>query len=80
MYITRNLTTALGLLLAVLFRSHIAVFILIIVRMTTDGSDMINAVSNGAGESVVQSIPYLFVILIVIPLIAQVWLWKHIRD
>ncbi len=80
LYITRNLTTALGLLLAVLFRSHIAVFILIIVRMTTDGSDMINAVSNGAGESVVQSIPYLFVILIVIPLIAQVWLWKHIRD
>jgi len=78
LYITRNLTTALGLLLAVLFRSHVAIFILIIVRMTTDASDMINATLNGAGESVVQTIPFLVVVLLILPLVAQTWLWKRI--
>jgi hypothetical protein len=79
LYVTRNLTTALGLLLAVLLRSHTAIFILIIVRMATDAADMINASVNGAGSSVVESIPYLFVLLIVVPFLAQIWLWKHIR-
>ncbi len=43
LYITRNLTTALGIVLAVFLRSHVAVFVLIIIRMTTDMADMINA-------------------------------------
>ena len=79
LYITRNLTTALGIVLAVLFRSHVAVLILIIVRMTTDMSDMVNATFNGGGESVVQSIPFLIVLLIILPLFALIHLWKRIQ-
>jgi len=79
LYITPNLTTALGILLAVLLRSHAAIFILIIVRMVTDASDMINATLNGAGENIVQSIPFLFVLLIVVPVFALWHLWGRIR-
>ena len=79
LYITRNLTTALGILLALLLRSHAAIFILIIVRMVTDASDMINATLNGAGDNIVQSIPILFVLLIVLPLFALAHLWGRIR-
>lgn len=80
LYITRNLTTALGIVLAVLLRSHIAIFIFIIVRMVTDAADMINATFNGGGESVVQTIPLLFVVLIVLPLLALRHLWGRIRQ
>ena len=79
LYITRNLTTALGIVLAVLLRSHVAIFILIIVRMTTDAADMFNATLNGAGESVVQTIPVLVVVLIVLPLFALRHLWGRIQ-
>ena len=79
LYITRNLTTALGIVLAVLLRSHVAIFILIIVRMTTDIADMINATTNGAGESVVQAIPFLIVLLVVIPLFSLRHLWGRIK-
>lgn len=79
LYITRNLTTALGIVLAVLLRSHVAIFILIIVRMTTDISDMFNATLNGAGETVVQSIPFLIVLLVVLPLFALYHLWGRLR-
>jgi len=80
LYITRNLTTALGIILAILLRSHVAIFVLIIVRMTTDMSDMVNATFNGGGESVVQSIPYLIVILVVLPLFALRHLWGRIKQ
>ncbi len=80
LYITRNLTTALGIVLAVVLRSHGAVLILIIVRMTTDAADMVNATLNGAGESVVQTIPILIIVLIVIPLFALRHLWGRIRQ
>ena len=80
LYITRNLTTALGIVLAILLRSHVALFILIIVRMTTDIADMVNATTNGAGESVVQTIPFLIVILVVLPLFALRHLWSRIKQ
>ena len=38
------------------------------------------ATVNGAGDDVVQSIPFLFVILIIVPLVAQLSLWKRIRS
>ena len=79
LYITRNLTTALGIVLAILLRSHTAIFILIIVRMTTDMTDMVNATFNGGGESVVQTIPFLIVLLLVVPLFALRHLWGRIK-
>ena len=78
LYITRNLTTALGIVLAVLLRSYKAIFILIIVRMTTDVADMVNATLNGGGEDVVRTIPVLIVVLIVLPLFALRHLWGRI--
>lgn len=80
LYITRNLTTALGIVLAVLLRSHVAIFILIIVRMTTDMTDMLNATFNGGGESVVQTIPFLIVLLVILPLLALRHLWGRIKQ
>ena len=79
LYITRNLTTALGIVLAILLRSHVALFILIVVRMATDATDMLNATFNGGGESVVQSIPFLFVLLIVLPFFALHYLWGRMQ-
>lgn len=78
LYITRNLTTALGLVLALLLRSHAALFILIIVRMTTDATDMLNATYNGGGDSVVLAIPVLFVILLILPSFALWHLWRRL--
>ncbi|MFK7841499.1 MAG: hypothetical protein AB8B54_04470 [Sphingorhabdus sp.] len=80
LYITRNLTTALGIILAVLLRSHVAIFILIIVRMSTDIADMVNATTNGGGESIVQTIPFLFVVLVVLPMFALRHLWGRINQ
>ncbi len=80
LYITRNLTTALGIVLALVFRSHIALFILIAVRMITDITDMANATLNGGGEDVVSMIPVLAVVLLAIPALAQWHLWKRIRQ
>ena len=80
LYITRNLTTSLGIVLAILLRSHIAIFILIIVRMTTDMTDMVNASINGGGESVVQTIPFLIVLLVILPLFALRHLWGRIKQ
>ena len=80
LYITRNLTTALGIVLAVLLRSHVAIFILISVRVTTDMTDMLNATFNGGGESVVQTIPFLIVLLVILPLLALRHLWGRIKQ
>jgi hypothetical protein len=81
LYITRNITMGVGVLIsAVILRSHTALFATIAARFLTDGVDQVSTITSGASDAVMQSLPYLFVILIVIPLIGLVWLWKHKKE
>ncbi|CAE6902760.1 hypothetical protein ACOMICROBIO_LMKGKHOH_02186 [Vibrio sp. B1FIG11] len=76
LYITRNLTAVVGLVVAVLLRSRIALLTMLIVRLTTDLSD-ITSVFLFDVEVIKSSVP-MVVILLVLPALASVyWLAVH---
>lgn len=78
LYITRNVTVALGIVVALLLRSHKALFIMLIVRMLTDISDVITVYALNV-EVIKSSVPMVVVILIIPALLALVYLWKRIN-
>lgn len=81
LYVTRNITMGIGVIIAAfILRSYTALFATIAVRFLTDGVDQVSTITSGASEAVMQSLPYLFVVLIVIPLIGLIWLWKHKKE
>ena len=79
LYLTRNLTAVLGIIIALLLRSHKALFVILIVRMATDIADAISVYAYNA-EMVKSSVPMVVVILIIIPLFALWYLWKRIQE
>jgi len=78
LYITRNVTAVLGLIIALLLRSRKALFVMLIVRMVTDFSDVITVYAFNA-EIIKSSVPMVVGILIIIPLFAIIYLWKQIQ-
>jgi len=79
LYITRNVTAVLGLIVALLFRSHKALFVLLIVRIVTDISDVITVYAFDA-EAIKASVPMVVGLLIIIPLFSLRYLWKRIKE
>ena len=79
LYITRNVTVALGIVIALLLRSHKALFALLIVRVLTDISDVITVYALNV-EVIKSSVPMVVVILIIPALVALVYLWKRINQ
>ena len=77
-YIIRNLTAVLGLIIALLLRSHKALFVILIVRMVTDISDAISAYILDV-EAIKPVVPMVVALLIVPALITILYLWKHIQ-
>jgi hypothetical protein len=78
LYITRNITVALGLIVALLLRSHRALLTLLIVRLLTDISDVMTVYALDV-EVIKESVPMVAVLLIVPAFVAVVYLLKRIR-
>ena len=76
LYITRNITVALGLIVALLLRSHRALLTLLIVRVLTDISDVITVYALDV-EVIKESVPMVVVLLIVPAFVAVVYLFKR---
>jgi len=78
LYITRNITVALGLIVALLLRSHRALLTLLIVRLLTDISDVATVYALDV-EVIKESVPMVAVLLIVPAFVAVVYLFKKIK-
>ena len=78
LYITRNITVALGIIVALVLRSHQALLTLLIVRLLTDISDVMTVYALDV-EVIKESVPMVVVLLIVPAFVAVVYLLKRIR-
>ena len=79
LYITRNVTVALGIIVALLLRSHKALLTILIVRLLTDISDVITVYALNV-EVIKSSVPMVVVLLIIPALLAIGYLWKRINQ
>ena len=79
LYITRNVTVVLGIVVALLLRSHKVLFAMLIVRVLTDVSDVITVYAFNV-EVIKSSVPMVVVILIIPALLALGYLWKRINQ
>ena len=79
LYITRNVTVVLGIVVALLLRSHKVLFAMLIVRVLTDISDVITVYAFNV-EVIKSSVPMVVVILIIPALLALGYLWKRINQ
>ncbi len=79
LYITRNVTVALGIIIALLFRSHKALLLILSVRLLTDISDVITVYALNV-EVIKESVPMVIALLIFPALAAIVYLWKRINQ
>ena len=79
LYITRNVTVALGVIIALLLKSHKALFVMLIVRVLTDISDVITVYALNV-EVIKSSVPMVLVLLIIPALLAVMYLWKVVKN
>jgi hypothetical protein len=79
LYITRNVTVALGLIIAVLLRSHKALLVTLIIRFLTDITDVITVYALNV-EVIKASVPMVVVLLILPAFMAIVYLMKRISN
>ena len=78
LYITRNVTVALGIIIALFLKSHKALLLILIVRLLTDISDVVTVYVLNV-EVIKESVP-MVVLLLVVPALAVVgYLWKRIN-
>ena len=77
LYITRNITVALGIIVALLLRSHKALLAMLTVRLLTDISDAISVYVLNV-EVIKSSVPMVIVLLVIPALLALGYLWKRI--
>ncbi|MEM9143239.1 MAG: hypothetical protein AAGA86_09640 [Bacteroidota bacterium] len=78
LYVTRNLTVVIGLVLAVLWRSHKALLVVLTIRVITDIADAASVFVFHVAE-IKSSVPMVIGILILPALIGVGYLWKRIR-
>lgn len=76
LYITRNVAVAVGIVVALLLRSHKALLTILIVRMLTDISDVASVYALNV-EVIKSSVPIVVALLIIPALLAIGYLWKR---
>lgn len=79
LYITRNVTVALGIIVALLLKSHKALLLILTVRLLTDIFDVITVYALNV-EVIKESVPMVVILLVIPALIAIVYLWKRIHQ
>ena len=75
LYITRNIVTALGLVVALLLRSYKGLMIVLIIRLLTDIADVITVYVMNV-EAIKASVPMVVVLLIIPAAVAINYLRK----
>ena len=78
LYISRNIAAAVGIIIALLLRSHKGLFTILVVRLLTDISDVITVYALNV-EVIKSSVPMVVVLLIIPALLAIGYLWKRIN-
>ena len=76
LYITRNVTVAIGIIITLLLRSHKALLALLAVRFLTDILDVVSVYVLNV-EVIKSSVPMVIVLLILPALLAIGYLWKR---
>jgi len=76
LYITRNITVVIGIIVALLLRSHKALLALLAVRLLTDISDVITVYALNV-EAIKSSVPLVVALLIIPALLAIGYLYKR---
>jgi hypothetical protein len=79
LYITRNITAVIGIIVALFLRSHKALLVILIVRLLTDMSDVFTVYALNV-EVIKSSVPMVVVLLIIPALLAVISLWKRIKQ
>ena len=79
LYITRNVTVVVGMIGALLLRSHKGLLVILIIRLLTDIGDVISVYALDV-EVIKSSVPMVVVLLIVPALLAIGYLWKRVRQ
>jgi hypothetical protein len=79
LYIIRNVTVALGIVVALFFKSHKALLSILIIRVLTDISDAISVYAFDI-EVIKSSVPMVVIMLIIPALLAIGYLWKKIHQ
>ena len=77
LYITRNVTVALGMVIAIILKSHKALLVTLIIRVLTDLSDVATVYMMNV-EVTKSSVPMVILLLVIPALSAIVYLWKRI--
>ncbi|MCG8371406.1 MAG: hypothetical protein MJA32_12945 [Proteobacteria bacterium] len=77
LYVTRNVTIVLGIVGALLLRSHKGLFVVLVVRLLTDIADVITVYALDV-EVIKSGVPMVVALLIVPALLASGYLWKRI--
>lgn len=78
LYITRNITIVFGIAMALLLKSHQALFAVLFVRVLTDIADVVSVYALNV-EVIKESVPMVVVVLIIPALLALAYLWKRIK-
>ncbi len=77
LYVTRNVTVVLGIVGALLLRSHKGLLVVLVIRLLTDVADVITVYALDV-EVIKSSVPMVVLLLIVPALVASGYLWKRI--
>ena len=78
LYITRNVTVAIGIIVALLLKSHKALLLVLLIRVVTDISDVVTVYAMNV-ETIKSSVP-MVVVLLIVPAIAAIgYLWKPVK-
>lgn len=78
LYVTRNIAAAVGIVIALLLRSHKALLAILSVRVLTDISDVISVYALDV-EVIKSSVPMVVVLLILPAFLAIGYLWRRSR-
>ncbi len=77
LYVTRNVTVVVGIVGALLLRSHKGLLVVLVIRLFTDIADVITVYALDV-EVIKSSVPMVILLLIVPALVASGYLWKRI--
>ena len=76
LYITRNVTVAVGLIVALLLKSHKGLITVLVVRVLTDVADVITVYALDVDE-IKSSVPMVVILLIIPASLAIAYLWRR---
>ena len=80
LYITRNFVAILGLAVSTYFlRSYIAIFLALALRVITEISDFTNSYIFERSPDILATIPYLIVLMVVVPMVIMWILWPRVK-